>query len=136
VSSARDDASIDAEIQRVGSLTLPRLGTEIKLRAFGAEGPGGPGKPGTLEAPELPEVRVGLADIAREFAPAYANDAVSTEQRTRLDRILAEGLQLLEHAALVRIGWRGGVDDYTATRLGRATMARGEVERVLEATGR
>ena len=73
-----DLATINAEIERVSSLTLPRLGAEA------------------------------------------------------LEQLIAEGLQVLEHASLVRVSWRGGMDDYTATRRGRAAVAQDEVERILE----
>ena len=127
-----DVTAMDLEIERVGSLTVAQLGAEAMIKGFGPEGPGGSGKPGTPEAPGLPEVRVGLADIAREFTSAYAGRGVSTAQRTRLDHLIAEGLQALEHASLVRVSWRGGVDDYTATRRGRTAIERGEVQRILD----
>ncbi len=39
-------------------------------------------------------------------------------------------------AALVRVSWRGGMENYLATRAGRAAVAQGEVARILAAGGR
>jgi hypothetical protein len=49
-----------------------------------------------------------------------------------LDQILAEGLQLLELAVLVRLETHANVGGlcYVATRRGRAALAAGQVERV------
>ncbi len=129
--AADDVAAMNAEIERVAALTLPQLGAEVMDRGFGADGPGGPGKPGSLEAPG--DVRVGLSDIARSFTPAYAGRGVGREQTMRFDQLVAEGLQVLENAALVRVAWNGGMAHYIATRLGRASAQRGDVERTLEA---
>lgn len=125
-----DVAAINAETERVAALSLPQLGAEVMARGFAADGPGGPGKPGSLETPG--DLRVGLSDIAREFTPAYTGRGVGREQMVRFDQLVAEGLQVLENAALVRVTWPGGMAHYVATRLGRATQQRGNVQRILE----
>jgi hypothetical protein len=125
-----DVAAMDAEIERAGALTLPQLGAEVMSRGFGADGPGGPGKPGSLETPG--DLRIGLTDIARQFTPAYVGRGVGRAQTQRFDQLVAEGLQVLENAALVRVSWSGGMANYVATRLGRAAEQRGAVQRILE----
>lgn len=129
---AEDDvAAISTEIERIGSLSLPQLAAEVMIKGFGPDGPGGPGKPGTLEAPVIGAPRVGLSDIAREVSPAYLGRRVGPELQMRLAGLVAEGLQVLQNASLVRVTWNGGQENYLATRLGRAAMERGAVERVV-----
>jgi hypothetical protein len=45
--------------------------------------------------------------------------------------LVAEGLQALELAALIRVTWRGGTEDFKATRRGREALANGSVERLV-----
>src|ERR1700755_2037108 len=99
----------------IGELTLPRLAAEVMEKAFGPEGPGAAGRPGTIEAPGVPSERVQLADVARAVTPAFVatNDAA---QQVRIGNWVAEGLQALELAALIRVTWRGGTEDFKATR--------------------
>lgn len=102
---------------------------------FGPDGPGGPGKPGTLEAPGQTAERVALGEIARVLTPAFPGRDVGPDQTVLLSYLAAEALQALEHAALVRVSWRGGMENYLATRLGRAAVERSAVERVLGGGG-
>jgi hypothetical protein len=126
-----DVAALEAEIARVDGLAPARLAAEVMEKGFGADGPGGPGKPGTIEAPASGSERVGVLEITRRFTPAYTGRGVAREQQLRLSQLVEEGLQLLGNAALVRVSWRGGFDDYRATRAGRAALERGEVERAV-----
>ena len=73
-----------------------------------------------------------MSDIARQFTPAYTGRGVGREQTLRFDQLVAEGLQVLENAALVRVTWSGGTAHYVATRLGRAAAQRNAVQRELE----
>jgi hypothetical protein len=127
-------AAFTAEVARVNSLPLAQLAAEVMARGFGPDGPGGPGKPGTIEAPARLSVPRTTADrIAAEFSPAYRSRSVPVQLKVSLDYLIAEGLQVLEHACLVRVQSHrdiGGLD-YAATRLGRAALAQGAVERVL-----
>jgi hypothetical protein len=129
-----DVAAFRAEIARVSSLPLAQLAAEVMARGFGPDGPGGPGKPGTVEAPAVLPVPRATADrIAAEFTPAYRSRSVPVQLKVSLGYLIAEGLQVLEHACLVRVQWHhdiGGLD-YAATRLGRAALAQSGVERVL-----
>ena len=103
------------------------------IKEFGRDGPGGPGgpgKPGTLESPGGTAEHVGFAGIARVLTPAFSGRGVRPEQTMFLSLLVAEALQALEHASLVRVSWRGGMEDYLATRPGRAAAGgRTPVER-------
>ena len=126
-------AAVNAEIDRLGALPLPELAAELMVRGFGPGGPGVPGRPGTLEAPTLTPERVGLNDLARALTPAYTARAAGPEQQVRLSHLVAEALQALEHAPLVRVSWRGGMENYLATRAGRAALEAGAVADLLTA---
>ncbi len=118
------------EIARLEALTLPQLAAEVMEKGFGAEGPGGPGKPGTIEAPSLSAERLRLNEVARAVTPALVatNDAA---EQLRIGNLVAEALQALELAALVRVDWRGGTEDFKATRRGRSALSSGEVEQLV-----
>ncbi len=134
--AARDDgqdevALMEAEIERVSSLSLPHLASEVMIRGFG---PGGPGQPGTPEAPTIQGVpRTSAFTIARAFTPAHQAKGVASGQRLRLEMMIAEGLQILEHACLIRPETHANSStlSYVATRLGRAAVERGEVDHLL-----
>ena len=126
-----DGAVFEAEIERVGGLPLAEVAAEVMAKGFGPDGPGGPGKPGTLESPGDAQ-RVGLAELVRAVSPASAGRSVSATQTLRFGFLIAEGLQALEHASLIRVSWRGGFEDYHATRLGRAAVEQNAVGRVLD----
>lgn len=134
-----DVAAMNAEIDRVGSLSLPQLAAEIMTRGFGPDGPGGPGKPGTIESPIALSTsdRLTAKDIAHVFTQAWRGRKVGQELDTRLSQVIAEGLQLLEHASLVRAECHentGGIS-FVATRYGRVSLDRGEVEQIVARTG-
>jgi hypothetical protein len=131
--SAEADA-VEAEIERLDQLPLPTLAAEVMGKAFG---------PGAeWEDPEE-EVTVGgpavgagatVEAIATAMAPGGSTRAVDDRTRLRLQRLVAEGVQALEHASLVRVQMHtamGGFD-YTPTRLGRTALATGAVARVVE----
>jgi hypothetical protein len=128
-----DVAQMEAELERLAALPLPELAAEVMSKAFGPDGPGGPGKPGTIEDPTSSE-RVRMNEIARAVTPLYAGSGVGSEQQVRLTNLIAEGLQILENAALVRVSWRGGTEDYCATRRGREALERGELPSALAST--
>jgi hypothetical protein len=75
--------------------------------------------------------RVGVTEIARRFSSAYSARAVGPELTRRLGYLVAEGLQVLENAGLIRLLWNGGVPHYMATRLGRSAMADNTIEHAL-----
>ena len=132
-SNPADAAAVNAEIDRLGSMPLPRLAAEVMVRGFGPGGPGAPGQPGTIEASArlTAVVYVGETEIARAVTPAFASRAGTADQYNWLRALVAEALQALEHASLVRVTWHSGNQHYIATRRGRRAVAQGMVERYL-----
>ncbi len=116
-------AAIQAEVGRLDALPLEQLAAEVMITGFGPDGPGGPGKPGTLEDVTTTDFsRVGPIDIARRFSSALSRRAVGGDLIRRLVNLVAEGLQVLENAALIRVTWQGGQAHYMATRRGRRAV--------------
>src|SRR5579884_3897659 len=80
-----------------------------------------------------PNVNAGatVLDIALEFNSKA--DRADDQLRLRLCRLIAEGLQTLEHAGLIRTQMHTSMNsfDYALTRLGRQALGGGEVERML-----
>jgi hypothetical protein len=124
---------LDAEIERLDRLPLPALAAEVMAKAFG---------PGAeWEDPEE-EVTIGgpnvgagatVAGIAGEMAPGGSTRGADERTRLRLQRLVAEGVQALEHAALIRPQTHTAMNslDYTPTRLGRKVLAAGAVAEVV-----
>jgi hypothetical protein len=81
----------------------------------------------------------GLGAIADYFLPEYgaprAGDTTSQEEHALRD-LIAEGVQLLEHARLLRptFGYGGNLAGYgwVTTRLGRWALATGNVQSTVE----
>jgi hypothetical protein len=125
---------LDAEIERLDRLPMPALAAEVMAKAFG---------PGAgWEDPEE-EVTVGgsngdagatVMGIARAMAPDGSTRGADERTRLRLQRLVAEGLQALEHAALIRAQSHNAMEglDYTPTRLGRKVLAAGAISQVVE----
>jgi hypothetical protein len=128
---------LEAERNRLNSLPLPQLATEVMVRAFG---PGGPGaneedvRVGQMNAgPSLYQI-CGLFEAERGFTfPLPTEDDAKLLERIR--RLVAEGLQELEHASLIRVQMHTSLGslDYATTRRGRAALDAGQVERILAA---
>jgi hypothetical protein len=130
--SAEADA-LEAEIERLDQLTLAALAAEVMGKAFG---------PGAdYEDPEE-EVTVGgpnvgagatVEGIATTMAPDGSTRSVDDRTRLRLQRLVAEAVQALEHASLVRAQMHTAMGelDYTPTRLGRKVLAAGAVAEVV-----
>jgi hypothetical protein len=124
---------LEAEIERLDQLTLPALAAEVMGKAFG---------PGTESEDPEEEVTVGgpsvdagatVEAITTEMSPTGSTRAVDERTRLRLQRLVAEGVQALEHASLVRAQMHTGMGsfDYTPTRLGRKVLAAGAVAEVV-----
>jgi hypothetical protein len=125
-------AALQDEIQRIAALPLAQLAVEVMVKAFGPDGPGGPGQPGTLEDLDSATVqRLGLNEITRACSPAWAGHGVDPARQREFSYLIAEGLQLVENASLVRVGWQGGQAHYMATRRGRTALAQNEIESAL-----
>ena len=125
--------ALEAEIERLDQLPLPMLAAEVMGKAFG---------PGAeWEDPEE-EVTVGgpndsagatVEMIATAMAPDGSTRAVDDRARLRLRRLVAEAMQALEHASLIRAQMHSAMGgfDYTPTRLGRTVLAAGAVAEVV-----
>jgi hypothetical protein len=125
--------ALEAEIERLDQLPLPTLAAEVMGKAFG---------PGAeWEDPEEEVTVGGAADgiggtveaITTAMAPDGSTRAVDERTRLRLQRLVAEGVQALEHASLIRAQMHTatGEFDYTPTRLGRKVLAAGAVAEVV-----
>jgi len=128
---AQPEVDLAALVDRLDSLPLAKLATEVMTKGFG---PGGPGadEDGTVTVEDAnADSGPTVGDIALQFDP----DPSRADERARLGlyRLIAEGLQALEHAGLVRIQMHTQMPgfDYALTRRGRAALERDEVERVL-----
>jgi hypothetical protein len=117
---------IGVEVSRLGELRLCQLAAEIMDNAF---------KPDYTPGGEM----IGLGAIADCFLPEYgaprAGDAPTEEELTLWD-LIAEGMQVLEQARLVRpkFSYNGSVIEHgwVTTRLGRQAMAARNVQRTVE----
>jgi hypothetical protein len=128
-----EDGALQAEVERLDRLPLPELAAEVMAKAFG---------PGAeWEDPEE-EVTVGgpnvgagatVAGIAAAMAPGGSTRGADEKTLVRLQRLVAEGVQALEHAALIRPQLHTSMNslDYTPTRLGRKVLATGAVAEVV-----
>ncbi|MBS1884774.1 MAG: hypothetical protein JSS97_17635, partial [Actinobacteria bacterium] len=65
--------------------------------------------------------------------PGGSTKGADERTRLRLQRLVAEGVQALEHAALIRSQMHTAMNsfDYTPTRLGRKVLAAGAVAEVV-----
>ncbi|HVV91222.1 MAG TPA: hypothetical protein VHB53_12060 [Solirubrobacterales bacterium] len=124
---------LEAEIERLDQLPLPTLAAEVMGKAFG---PGAewedPEEEVTVDGPG-DGAGATVGGIAAEMAPGGSTKGVDEHTRLRLQRLVAEGVQALEHAALVRPQMHEATAglDYTPTRLGRKVLAAGAVASVV-----
>lgn len=121
-------AAVQGEVDRLDSLSLPQLASEVMTKGFG---PGGPGEDAqnTVTVGGM-SINAGttVGDIASTLVPGCG-----APLELRLARIVADGVQTLEHASLVRTQMHtsSGALDYATTRLGRAALQQGAVDRIL-----
>jgi hypothetical protein len=126
--------ALDAEIERLDRLAMPALAAEVMAKGFG---------PGAESEDPEEEVTVGgpnvdagatVVGIAASMAPGGSTRGADERTRLRLQRLVAEGVQALEHAALIRSQMHTAMEglDYTPTRLGRKVLAAGAVAQVVE----
>lgn len=117
---------IGVEVSRLEALTIAQLAIEVMTRAFKPDyAPGGS--------------MTGLGPITDCFLPEYgaprAGD-VTSQQEFVLRDLLAEGMQVLEQARLVRpkFGYfgNGAEHGWVTTRLGRWALATGNVQSAVE----
>ena len=130
--------AMQAEYERLNGLPLIELAAEVMIRGFG---PGGRGADD--DAITLGQENAGAGPTAElisfEFAPVRGftfplPTSEDVQLRALIAKLVAEGLQELEHASLVRCQMHTsmGYLDWGATRRGRAALERGEVQRNLE----
>jgi hypothetical protein len=113
-------AALEAEADRASSLPLAQLAAEVMTRAFRVAEELG------FEDGRYP----GFGTLVGRFAPGTSHHDEKLFQR--FSELVGEGLQVLEHASLVRgpVPTSGG-DGYAVTRLGRAALERGAVDRII-----
>ncbi len=128
-----DAAALQAEIERLDALPLVQLAAEVMANGFGPSGPG-EDKEQTVTVGG-PNINAGttVGEIALEFAPGGTTQSADEQLRQRLLRLVAEGVQELEHASLIRaqLHTSMGSLDYALTRRGRSALQQGAVERAI-----
>jgi hypothetical protein len=112
-------AALEAEADRAGSLTLPQLAAEVMTRSF--------------RVVEDEKVVIGGYPTFGKLVNRFAPDMSSHDEklRQRMAELVGEGIQVLEHVGLVRPITTNLGDGYAMTRLGRAAVERGAVERII-----
>jgi|SRR4051794_38979877 hypothetical protein len=116
-----ENEALRDEVQRVSLLAPQALAAEVMTKGFG---PGGPADHAAAE----------LQNIAGAFNPAESMFGIDDDALVALAQIVAEGVQVLEHACLVRFVFSGGDISrmyWTATRAGQAAIDSGQVEAAL-----
>ena len=130
---ADGSGALTDELDGLDALPLTQLASQVMSKGFG---PGGPGadEDGTVTIGGM-NVNAGptIPQIAVELVPGIAARGVDDQVRQRLFRLVAEGLQALEHAGLIRVQMHTSMNsfDFALTRAGRAALERGEVESLL-----
>jgi hypothetical protein len=113
-------AALEAEADRASSLSLPQLAAELMTKSFRI-----------VEEQRFQDwTYPTFAVLVTRFAPSVSR----TDEKlfARFSELVGEGLQVLEHANLVRGPVAAhSVDAYTTTRLGRAALERGAVDRII-----
>jgi hypothetical protein len=128
-----ETAELEAEVKRLDQLPLSALAAEVMTKAFG---------PGARWEDPEEEVTIGGPNVGAGATVAGIADAMAPEGSTRgaddgtwlrLQRLVAEAVQALEHAALIRPQMHTAMNslDYTPTRLGRTVLAAGAVAEVV-----
>ena len=114
-------AALEAEADRASSLSLPQLAAEVLTKSFKLTE-----DPLYLDGRYPP-----FGKLVDRFAPDTSHRDVKL--LSRFYELVGEGLQVLEHASLVRgpVQSTGGPDGYAITRLGRAALERGAVDRII-----
>jgi hypothetical protein len=117
---------VGAEVQQLWALPIGQLAAEIMTRAFSPDYNPGAG---------IQELGGIVGRFLPECGPERMGDTTPPEV-VALEDLLAEGVQLLEHARLVRpkFGYSGQVacDGWATTRLGRSALASGTVQSMLD----
>lgn len=130
--------AMQAEYERLYAMPLPDLAAEVMARAFG---PGGPGHNDAAITVAHDSNYTGptVLAISELFVPDFnwgweEQGPDDRNLREQIVKLVAEGLQVLEHASLVRcqIHHAMGTFDWAATRYGRAVLEQGQVQAVVQ----
>jgi hypothetical protein len=112
-------AALEAEADRASALSLPQLAAELMTKGFTA-----------TELRVVDGRYVSLGQLVTRFAPGSSH--FDEELFQRFTALVSEGLQVLEHASLVHGPVAAmGAEGYAATRLGRAALECGAVDRII-----
>jgi hypothetical protein len=123
--SPYSSSQLASEIARLSALSIPQLATEVMTKAFTADY-----QPGDslYDAGSIVDV------FCPPSRPAKYHDVVLTSQLELRD-LIAEGLQALDHAGLIRLEGRYSGEffsvGYLTTRRGRAAVASNAVDQAL-----
>ena len=126
-------AELAAAVERLDQMPLPALAGEVMAKAFG---PGAewedPEEEVTVSGPNV-GAGATVVGIAAAMAPDGSTRGADERTRLRLQRLVAEAVQVLEHAELIRVQMHTAMNclDYTPTRLGRTVLAAGAVAEVV-----
>ena len=122
-----ENAKLHAELERIQALPLNEIAAEVLEKAFSPGTPGADGKPTTIPEVGLP------------FNPAEGSFGIDDQALVDMGFVMAEAVQVLEHACLVRmeVAGSGGVygSNYRTTRLGQQALTAGTVKKILDAGG-
>jgi hypothetical protein len=132
---------LDAEVARLQGLTLVQLASEVMAKGFSADyDPTADGSdvPGIADdffpRPDF-TLRDSTVKAQVHKAQAEAQPGTPEHQLLVLADLVAEGVQILEHASLIRLktNYDGQVFNagYVATRLGHAALQQNAVDKVL-----
>lgn len=124
---------LQRETTRLEGLSLASLAAEVMSKGFGPGAPGADeGETVTIGGPNI-GAGVGLGRIAAQISAARDSNGADEAAVLRFDKLVAEGIQELEHASLIRtqIHTASNSFDYALTRRGREALAQGSVERLL-----
>ena len=132
---------LDAEVTRLQGLTLAQLASEVMTKGFSAQyDPTDDGQdvPGVADK-FFPRPDWSLRDSTVKAQTRAAQEASTPgtpqHQLLVLADLVAEGVQMLEHASLVRLktNYDGNYfnSGYVATRLGQTALERNAVDKVL-----
>jgi hypothetical protein len=124
------DSVLQAEGDRLEALSMSQLATEVMAKAFRPDGPGADRRV-TVDGPPIGAGPTVSAIVSRFVGSDKWDQAKREDSWERLKRLIAEGLQTLEHASLIRAQNHSGMLNYALTRSGQAALEQRTVERIL-----
>ena len=132
---------LDAEVSRLQGLTLVQLASEVMTKGFSADyDPTSDGSEIGGIADQFfgrPDWKLSDSTVHAQVrkAQAEAQPGTTEHQLLVLSDLVAEGVQVLEHASLVRLktNYEGQYfnSGYVSTRLGHAALQQNAVDKIL-----